>query len=72
MTIISQKFHNERALFIAQKYGLNAVGYNAKDVGFRDNIYTSLREKLARVKLFLDVYLFNTQPHFLGKKITIT
>lgn len=72
VTIISQKFHNERALFIAQKYGLNAVGYNAKDVGFRDNIYTSFREKLARVKLFLDVYLFNTQPHFLGKKITIT
>ncbi len=72
VTVISQKFHNERALFIAQKYGLKAVGYNAKDVGFRDNFYTSVREKLARVKLFLDVYLFNTQPHFLGKKITIT
>lgn len=71
VTIISQEFHNERALFIAQKYGLDAIGYNAKDVGFRDNIYTSVREKLARVKLFLDVYVLNTKPHFLGKKINI-
>ncbi len=71
VTIISQKFHNERALFIAQKYGLDAVGFNAKDVGFRDNIYTSIREKLARVKLFLDLYVLQTEPHFLGKKITI-
>lgn len=71
VTIISQKFHNERALFIAQKYGLEAIGYNAKDVGFRDNLYTTIREKLARVKLFLDVYIFDTQPHFLGKKIAI-
>lgn len=71
VTIISQEFHNERALFIAQKYDLDAIAYNAKDVGFRDNFYTTFREKLARVKLFLDIYVLNTQPHFLGKKINI-
>lgn len=66
--MISQEFHNDRALYIAQKYKLDAVGYNAKDVGFRKGLRTSIREKLARVKLFLDLYVFNTQPHFLGKK----
>lgn len=71
VTIISQEFHNDRALFIAQKYGLEAVAYNAKDVGFRNGLYNSVREKLARVKLFLDLYVLNTEPHFMGKKIVI-
>jgi SanA protein len=30
--LVSQKFHNERAAYIAQKRGIDAVGYNAKDV----------------------------------------
>jgi SanA protein len=71
VTIISQEFHNERALFIARKYGLEAVGFNANDVSFRSGLYTFFREKAARVLLFLDVYVLNTQPHFLGKKISI-
>ncbi len=71
VTIISQKFHNERALFIARRYGLEAVGFNAEMVSFRDNLYNMVREKMARVLLFADLYVFNTQPHFLGKKIAI-
>ena len=71
VTIISQKFHNERALFIAKKYGLDAVGFNANDVSFRSGLYNFFREKAARVLLFMDLYVFNTQPHFLGKKIII-
>lgn len=71
VTIISQEFHNDRALYIAKKYNLDAVGFNAKDVGFRNGLRTSIREKLARVKLFLDLYVFNTQPHFLGKSVEI-
>jgi SanA protein len=71
VTIISQQFHNERALFIARKYGLEAVGFNANDVSFRSGLYTFFREKAARVLLFLDLYVLDTQPHFLGKKISI-
>ena len=71
VTIISQEFHNERALFIARKYGLEAVGFNANDVSFRSGLYTFFREKAARVLLFLDLNVLDTQPHFLGKKISI-
>ncbi len=71
VTIISQEFHNERALYIAQRYGLEAVGFNAQMVSFRDNLYNMVREKMARVLLFADLYVFHTQPHFLGKKISI-
>ena len=69
-TIISQHFHNERAIYLAQKQGLNAVGFNAKDVDKYAGFKTNLREKLARVKVFVDFFT-NKQPKFLGEKIKI-
>lgn len=68
--VISQKFHNQRALFIAGREGINAVGFNARDVSGSVGLLMELREKLARVKAFMD-YLFNTQPKFLGPKVEI-
>ncbi|MBU2927300.1 SanA/YdcF family protein [Winogradskyella psychrotolerans] len=65
MTIISQKFHNERAIYIAQHYDIEAIAYNAKDV-----YKTPPREYLARTKARLDL-LFNVKPKFLGDKIAI-
>ncbi|MUU79672.1 SanA/YdcF family protein [Winogradskyella endarachnes] len=65
ITIISQKFHNERAIYIAQHYGIDAIAYNAKDVFKRP-----AREYLARAKASLDL-LFNVEPKFLGDKIAI-
>lgn len=69
-TVISQRFHNERALFIAQKNGLNAVGYNAKDVGKNYGFKTNIREKFARVKVVLDM-MTGKEPKFLGEQIEI-
>ncbi|NRD24597.1 YdcF family protein [Winogradskyella litoriviva] len=65
LTIISQKFHNERAIYIAQHFGIDAIAYNAKDVYKRP-----AREYLARTKASLDL-LFNVEPKFLGDKIAI-
>lgn len=70
ITIISQEFHNERALYIAIKIGINAIAFNARDVNDSHEIKTQLREYLARSKAYLDV-LFNAQPKFLGDKIKI-
>lgn len=69
--IISQKFHNERALYIAKHFGINAQAYNADNPNNGISIELYYREHLARVKLFLDLYIFKTKPKFLGKKITI-
>ncbi len=69
-TIISQKFHNERAIYLAAAKGMDVVGFNAKDVSNRYGLRVQLREYLARVKVFVDL-LFNVQPKFLGKKISI-
>ncbi len=70
VTIISQKFHNERAIYIAQQKGLNAIGFNAEDIEGKSGFKVHLREYFARVKVFIDL-LFNTQPKFFGDKIII-
>lgn len=70
-TVISQKFHNERAIFIAQRKGLDLVGFNAKDVNTFKSLKVKIREYLARVKVIIDIYITNTQPKFLGEKVKI-
>ncbi|MDZ4846086.1 MAG: ElyC/SanA/YdcF family protein [Chitinophagales bacterium] len=70
-TIISQQFHNERAVFIARKRGIDAIAFNAQDVGLQTGFKTNTREILARVKVVIDLYILNTQPKFLGEKIEI-
>ena len=57
MIIISQKWHNERSIFLADKMKIKAVGYNADDVRHPRAIWTHIRELLARVKLFIDLYV---------------
>lgn len=67
-TIISQKFHNERALFIARNSNIEAIAFNAQDISLRSGLKTMARESLARVKAVIDVFVINKQPKFLGKQ----
>lgn len=56
ITIISQKYHNERALYQAKHLGIDAIGFNAKTPGRRTSwLRNHGREVLARVKLFIDI-----------------
>ncbi len=71
VTIISQKFHIERAIFIARHNGYAAIGFAATDVPRDYGYKTHLREYLARVKLMLDLYVFRTQPDFLGDEVPV-
>ena len=70
VTVISQKFQNERAIFLAQKKGLYAIGYNAKDIEGSQGLKVQIREYFARVKVFIDL-LLNTQPISNGDKIAV-
>jgi SanA protein len=71
VTVISQQFHNQRAIFIATHRGLDAIGFNAPDVDAYNSFGTRLREQFARVKAVLDIYVLKKQPHFLGEKVAI-
>ncbi len=56
ITIISQKYHNERALYQAKHLGIDAIGFNATTPGRRTSWWRNRgREVLARVKLFMDI-----------------
>ena len=53
--IISQEFHNERALFLAKHKGIDAVAFNAATTSSRRwRIQMKMRECLARVKAVLE------------------
>jgi len=70
VTIISQLFHNERALFIANHEGIKAIAFNAGNVDDESKFIMLTREKFARVKMLLDL-IFNTQPRYNGARVII-
>jgi SanA protein len=68
---ISQRFQNERAIYLAKANGIAAFGFDARDVESHDGLKTKIREVGARVKMWLDVNFLNTRPHLLGDKIDL-
>ena len=71
LIVVSQQFHNERAIFIANQRGIKLVGFNAHDVTSSAGIKTAVREKLARFKTTLDLFVTNKEPKFLGTPVAI-
>ena len=71
VTIISQKSHCQRALFIAKEHGLKAIAFTASDVIYPGKIKLQIREYLARVKAWLDVMILNKKPKYLGKPVKV-
>jgi SanA protein len=72
ITVISQEFHNQRAVFIGNHYDMQVVAFNAKDVPNQFSLKTRLREYFAKFKAVLDLYLLHTDPKFLGEEVKIT
>jgi SanA protein len=67
--IVTQRFHLERAIFIARAKGQQVIGYAAHDIPGTAAAYRmKLRELLARVKAFADLYVLGTMPKFYGGK----
>lgn len=71
-TIISQRYHDYRAVFLARHEGIDAVAYApAHHAPARALIQVEAREYLARVRAVLDVFVLHTQPRFLGPPVAI-
>jgi len=65
-TIVTEEFHCPRALWIAQRHGLNTVAFAAPDLSARWSARVKARESLARVLCAVDLYVLNRQPKFPG------
>lgn len=65
-TIVSQRYHNSRALEIARAHDLDAVAFCANDVPRSHSLKTELREIAARGVIVLQLYALRSQPRFPG------
>ena len=69
-TIISQAYHNKRAVYIARHKGSRAIAFNAGE-GKKTDLTNRTREFLAKLLAILEVHWFNTEPKYLGPAIEI-
>ncbi len=71
LTVISQYWHNERAVFIARRNGMDAIGFNAQDVSYRRSyLKNHLREVFAKIKAVWDVAT-GKKPRYWGEPVSI-
>ena len=69
--VVSQEYHLYRALYLAEKLGLEAYGVPAQDVNYRGQDYREFREILARAKDFCTAAI-QPEPKYLGEKIPVS
>lgn len=65
ITVISQRFHCERAIYLAAQHDIDAIGFEADEHAPQTTrLRLAVREAFARVLAVLDAELLNTKPHF--------
>ncbi len=67
--VVSQDWHCARAIYIGSAKNINITGFAAQDPYSSNK--TQMREYPARVSAFLDCYILNTDPKFLGEKVDV-
>lgn len=71
IVIVTQEYHLYRALYLAEKLGIEAYGVSASLHGYGSQDYQDMRESLARTKDFFYA-LIKPEPTFLGESIPIS
>ena len=71
IVIVSQEYHLYRALFIADKLGLEAYGVKAEPKEYYGDVYREIREVIARIKDFFKV-IIKPKPTYLGETIPVS
>ena len=65
LTVISQEFHVERAVYLADRNGIDAIGFAAEDSVVQSaRVRLAVRESLARVRAVIDAEILHSKPHF--------
>lgn len=71
LIVVTQDFHLPRALYLARKLNIDALGVSADLQTYIGADRREAREKLARIKAWLNI-VFKSKPKFLGEAIPIT
>lgn len=70
LIIVSQRFHLSRAIFLAREQGIDAWGFEARDVARAYSLITELRRYPSALRAFFDVW-FDTPARYSGKPIVV-
>jgi SanA protein len=70
LIIVSQRFHLSRAIFLAREAGIDACGFEARDVDSPYSVFTTLRRYPSALRAYWDVWL-DTPPGHGGPSIAI-
>lgn len=70
VVVVTQTYHLYRALYVADRLGLDAYGVGADPRAYAGAAYRNLREIIARNKDFFMAW-FQPQPTFLGETVPV-
>jgi SanA protein len=70
IVVVSQRFHLSRAIFLAHEAGLEASGFEARDVARAYSIFTELRRYPSALRAWWDAW-FDTPPRQGGAPVVI-
>jgi SanA protein len=70
LVVVSQRFHTERAIFLARRHGIEAWGYEADDIVGALGMVPRLREYAGRLRAVWDV-LMDSEPRHGGSPVRI-
>ncbi len=71
IVLFTQDFHLKRAIYIAERLGIDSSGVFTNLSAYQGQNYNLKREILARVKAFLDVEINSSKPKFLGPLVNM-
>lgn len=69
--IVTNEYHLPRALYLAEKLGIDAYGYTSDKREYYYMDAYKKRERIAQLKDFLFVNVFKPEPKFLGESIPV-
>ncbi len=69
--VCTQRFHLARSMFLARRYGLDAVGAEADRRPYQKALRDAVREVAARAVAVSDVFITRRRPRFLGEQIPL-
>lgn len=70
MALVTQPYHEYRAVYIAEKLGLEVYGTPSRATQYQGSWMLEVREKLARTKEFFNL-MIQPEPSYLGEPISI-
>lgn len=69
--VISQAFHNARAIYLGAHHQLRLTGFNAQELAAHQALMTRIREVFSKARAVLDIWVFQSEAQDYGLPIAL-